>query len=584
MVHLKVLGAGLCLLAVTSLAAPPAGSGINAAGKRPAQDYESILPKRPKSEAFTEAVKANEEQYMLLDEPQSPFINPAELQKNGWAVNTDQSRDSLDIDSLVAGLHGEGVSTARNQYTWKQIVRGGSGMSKANPLALDSPNDDCSYASYTQWLDVQQGVMIVDAADLGQGHQITAHQASTQPLQDHTPQLWEWQDVAYLLWAEACAQHRRHASTMSWLIFLNIKSASTLIVLQDIFGPHLENLLSGPGMQFSVTEEGGEALLGSEIGLLARRFLSSHRQEFGQSNIVSVKVFSADGPVMDLKHPVMAFYITRTANPGLWTGSVDAGSAAHRSALDLARLADSGWRTLQASADKVFDECITHAFQLLGFATDYHANVLRSEVQSGWGANNNDLQTTINRDGTVWHATEAKYRVVINRRDGVIVATLIVIPEQAAALKPNSANPIHQDTLPTISQWPDYAYKIWRSSTQPPSSLWRPHWLFFPVIFDAETLKLLDYDPKAPPIGFPGDIFDAFSETGQLLLGTPLGRQAIDLISNMQDAHSSVRGSIDGIHVYSIRRNWRSVTRATIGKETPLLTTRPCVAMHIKWE
>ncbi|KAK3672897.1 hypothetical protein LTR78_007250 [Recurvomyces mirabilis] len=541
MVYSKVLGAGLCLLAVTILAAPPARIGINTAGKRPAQDHDSILPKRPKSEAFTEAIKANEEEYMLLDEPQSSFVDPAELRTHGWAVNTEQSKDSLDIDSLVAGLHGLGVSTTRDQYTEKQVVHKESAQSKADPVALDGPNADHPYASYTQWLDIQQGAMIVDATDLGQGHPSTAHQASTQPLQDHTLQLWEWHDVAYLVWAEACAQHRRHASAMSWLIFINVKSASTLMILQDIFGPHLENLLSGPGMQFSATEEGGEALLGSEIGLLARHFLSSHRQEFGRSNIESVDIFSADSQVVNVRLPVMAFSITKTGSPEL--------------GVDLR----------------------------LGFATDKAANVMTSGVQSGWGSSRYSLEKTINRNGKTWLATEAKYRVYLNRRDEVVVTTLMVSPEQAAALKPNLDKSSPQGTAPTISQWSDFTHQLWRISVQPPSQPWKPTWLFFPLIFDGETLQRLQYDRNSQPIAFPGNTFDGSSEDGRSLLNTPLGRQALHLISNMQNAHDSAKGSIDVIHVYSIRRNWAASSRLATGNVIKM-STRPCVAMHVKWE
>ncbi|KAF1920756.1 hypothetical protein BDU57DRAFT_429785, partial [Ampelomyces quisqualis] len=134
---------------------------------------------------------------------------------------------------------------------------------------------------------------------------------------------------------------------------------------------------------------------------------------------------------------------------------------------------------------------------------------------------------------------------VINPRSGIIVAVDNLSPTEA-----NRAEGLKAESIPDLKNWSDVAFLQWKSRASETFDLKyviRYNVLNFQTNFVVEAINFAhNYD--ATTVSWPGHSYDAGSQEGQALLGTPNGSSVAHML--IQHKHELGHKTIEKVTVF----------------------------------
>ncbi|KAK3675296.1 hypothetical protein LTR78_004806 [Recurvomyces mirabilis] len=155
-----------------------------------------------------------------------------------------------------------------------------------------------------------------------------------------------------------------------------------------------------------------------------------------------------------------------------------------------------------------------------------------------------EKQTQPLENGPVYPPTGAQFRVLINQAASVLVATISTTPD-------NLKHPLPIEQRVPLKRWSDMAYLSWeilmyqtdaRTKLAPPERIIRLN------IYTTKTRQAIAHVLGGQMKEYPGQVFDARSEEGMMLMGTPHGKGVAYFL--FQHKHFMGVWTIDQIQVW----------------------------------
>lgn len=305
--------------------------------KRPADVCEA--PPEPKkwkghlSQDWLRAVKWTND-FSSKPQPQSEY-QFSDLAKWGWQC--DEDPPALDMTGLQVAFKDLGINTVgveNVRQDWDHAGWDDQWQREGFARNIDGGSYKATGAEYSQMLNVIDGVIVVDY--------MKSPKAATREWEDKNPYYWRdgwpklgsWADVTSLIWEKQLDDHstpKQGLRPLEWVFFVDIGSPDIFGIIMEAFqqlsthDPECQIWIPAwPGRSFSLADDEGKALLGTDIGQQVARILTQHKGTFPGMSVDFVHVFSTQAdvrlgpPAPSSDHqvwPSLAFHIAKGERP-----------------------------------------------------------------------------------------------------------------------------------------------------------------------------------------------------------------------------------------------------------------------------